>query len=326
MEFHPSHVITPELTRFQASKFGMFIHFGLATFSQDEYADSQADLELYQPTDLDPEQWIRTVAEAGMKYAVLTARHQQGHCLWPSRFTEFSVKNNKVNRDVVAEFINACQIYRILPGLYYLLGWELKHQSVMDPVEYEAFLANQITELLVNYGPLFVLWLDIPFDLGHDSQNVLRRLYNVIKDIQPTCLIMVNCSEWEGQSIRSRRATYNFKDIDGPLVDTWPSDLIDGERTFPPEIGHDPHLVYQGQTYYIPMETCETIGHCWFHIDGDELRPLPELIRIAESTIGRGANLLLNVPPDRTGKIPEASCRALLEMGTSILQLLDANV
>ena len=318
MRFSPSKVRTPELELFESLKFGMFIHFGLATFSQDEYADRQADIELYKPTSLDPDQWVHTAKEAGMKYAVLTARHQQGHCLWPSKFTEFSVANSPVQRDVVGEFVAACHKHGVLPGLYYLLGWELKHQSQLDPPRYSEFLINQLAELLSNYGPIFELWLDIPFDLGPNTQEILQKLYEHIKSIQPGCLVMLNCSEWEGESIRRRKATYNFKDIDGPEISIWPADLIDGERTPPPVAGHDPKIELEGATYYLPMEVCDSIGKYWFHIDGDAPKNTDELVALYQATVGRGANLLLNVPPDRTGRIPQECIDALADLAKSI--------
>ena len=296
----------------------MFIHFGLATFSQDEFADRQADINLYAPTDLNPDQWIEVAAEAGMKYAVLTARHQQGHCLWPSRFTDFTVVNSPNTRDVVAEFVTSCRARGIQPGLYYLLGWELKHQSQLAPHSYANFLAHQIEELLTTYGPIFVMWFDIPFDLGPDSQAILQRLYDLVKEIQPDCLVMLNSSEWDGCSIRRRQSSYNFKEIDGPLVDIWPADLINGERTPPAESGHKPNVAYNGQTYYLPMETCDTLSKYWFHIDGDTLKTTEQLLELFQSTVGRGGNLLLDVPPDRSGRISEESRQALLNLKRAI--------
>lgn len=316
--FLPATERTPALAEWQQLRYGMFIHFGLSTFTQEEYGKKIAPASDYHPTQLDVEQWVRVAKDAGMRYAVLTAKHCTGHCLWRSAYTDFDVEASPVQTDVVGAFVKACRKHGVKPGLYYLLGWDSHHQPTTTPAQYEEFCTNQLAELLQHYGPLTVLWLDIPFDLGPDTAAALPRIYDRIKSLQPDCLVLLNQGFENGTRIRGSAPTYFYKPAGDKTFPIWPTDVTDGERTLPPVAGHESKMKVGDQVYYVPMEVCDTLGENWFWIEGDAPRSVRMLYRLYAAVTARGANLLLDVPPDRSGRIPEASVRCLQELKSII--------
>ncbi len=253
-----------------------------------------------------------------MGYAVLTTTHCYGHALWDSALSDYDVATSSDRTDVVKAFVEACRGHGLKPGFYYLLGWDKHNQPTRTAAEYETFCAGQIEELLTGYGPVAELWLDIPWDMGPDTAKVLSRLYARIKRLQPDCLVLLNQSFVDGQAVRSMPPTYRHKEFGLPPVALWPKDLINGEVIAPPAAGHQPRMTFQGGTYYLPMETCDTLAHHWFYVPGDSLHSVRTLVRKYQATVPKGANLLLDLAPDRTGRIPEATAARLMEMKAAL--------
>ncbi|MBN1420604.1 MAG: alpha-L-fucosidase, partial [Planctomycetes bacterium] len=296
-------------------RYGMFIHYGLSTYIGDQFGRIPTPSTTYAPTDLDVEQWIRVAKDAGMRYVVLTVKHHYGHCLWPSEVTDYDVETASDKTDVVRALVTACRRHGILPGFYYSLGWDRYHMSKRTHAEYERFVLDQMGELLTDYGPIAVLWFDIPWDMGADMAGALARLYAHCKRLQPDCLVLYNQGFVDGSFIEKRRPSYIGKDLSDVPIPIWPKDLNNGERVFPPESGHEPRIAVGGATYYIPDEVCDTIlQERWFWGKNDDLRPARTVFELYRRSIDRGANLLLNVPPDRTGRIPEAYIARLMEV------------
>lgn len=314
----PATEQTQVLADWQALRFGMFIHFGMSTFTGYEFGEFSAQAKEYAPTALDVDQWIRVASEGGMRYAVLTTKHCYGHALWDSQYTDYDIEAGPVKVDVVRTFIDACRKYGLKPGFYYLLGWDKVNQWARTPVDYEAFCRGQIEELLTQYGPITEIWLDIPWDMGPDTDKVLARLYAWIKSLQPDCLVLLNQGFVDGSAVREMPPTYAHREFDRPPVLLWPKDIINGEVTPPPPSGHNPAIEVNGTTYFLPMETCDTLAHHWFWEAGDALKSVRTLIRLYRSVVERGANLLLDLAPDRTGRIPEATAKRLLEMKAAL--------
>ena len=314
----PAKTRTELLAQWEGLKFGMFIHFGMSTFTGQEFGETSARAEAYAPTALDVEQWIRVAAEGGMKYAVLTTKHCYGHALWDSKLTEYDVASGPVKTDVVRAFVDACRKHGVKPGFYYLLGWDKVNQWARTPKDYETFCRGQIEELLTGYGPIAEIWLDIPWDMGPDTDQVLARLYTHIKSLQPECLVLLNQSFVDGSSVREMAPTYCHREFGRPSVPLWPKDLVNGEVIPPPAAGHDPRIPVRGATFYLPMETCDTLAHHWFWEEGDALKSVKTLVRTYQATVLRGANLLLDLAPDKTGRIPEATAARLMEMKAAL--------
>jgi alpha-L-fucosidase len=296
----------------------MFIHFGMSTFTGREFGDISARPEEYAPTALDVDQWVRVAAAGGMRYAVLTTKHCYGHALWDSRLTDYDVASGPNKTDVVRAFVEACRKYGLQPGFYYLLGWDKINQWARTPKDYEAFCRGQIGELLTGYGPIAELWLDIPWDMGPETDQVLARLYARIKSLQPECLVLLNQSFVDGSAVREMPPTYAHRELGRPPVLLWPKDLVNGEVVPPPAGGHNPLIPVRGSTHYLPMETCDTLAHHWFWEAGDALKSVRTLVRAYRDVVGRGANLLLDLAPDRTGRIPEATAARLMDLKAAL--------
>jgi len=215
---------------------------------------------------------------------------------------------------VTKEFVEACRKHGLKSGFYYSLGWDSHHMPKMTPEEYEKFVHNQVTELLTQYGPITVLWFDIPWDMGLDMKGTLERLYAHCKSLQPDCLILHNQGFVDGSFVEKRLPTYFGKAVSKTPVPIWPKDINNGELVVPPASGHNPRITFQGKQYYIPNEVCHTIGQRrWFWGAEDDVRSARQLYEIYKWSVGRGANLLLNAWPDRTGRILPETVKRLME-------------
>ena len=308
-----------QLQAFEQMRYGMFLHFGMSTFTEKEYDDGTAAPAVYAPAQVDVAQWVETARLAGMKYAVLTAKHVAGHCLWPSKCTDYTVANSTDKTDVVGAFVGECRRQGIVPCLYYCswdnhttLGSRMPFDSVLDDGqkafasdEYQAYMAAQLRELLTWYGKLGMIWIDIPFLLGRACRT---RLYREITALQPDILVMMNHGIGDSTNYDTRIA--------------WPSDLIPLESALPTSFGgYQKVRRIEGADYYIPGEVCDTIGHSWFWRENDTLRSDRELLGMYLVATERGANFLLDAPPDRSGRIPQASADALFRLRDNIRRL-----
>lgn len=309
------------LRRWESLGCGMFIHFGLNTFVGKEIPRTDPPMDVYTPDRLDVDQWVSVARDAGMKYAVLTAKHTTGHCLWPSDHTDYTVANSPVKTDVVEAFVKACRRAGLLPGLYYC-SWDNHHKfgsktpsdvkwtAVMNrfpkPGEtlapfttslYQSFQTAQLEELIARYGPLAEIWIDIPGVLGRGYRTFL---YRHLADLQPEAVIMTNSGISTGER-------YN-------VAYAWPSDLIAIECRMPPKTGHRQWRTIEGRRYYMPGEVCDPIGKRWFWVEGDHARPVEQLADQVGTARRRGVNVLLNVPPDRHGRIPDGHVKTLMAL------------
>lgn len=304
------------LQQFEKLGYGMFIHFGMSTFDGAEYSLGDKPSTHYAPTDLDVEQWVRVASESGMKYAILTTKHVSGHCLWPSAFTDYHVGTSGDPTDVVGEFVKACRKYNVKIGFYYcsldnhhLMGsltaqytaWEQQFTTE----EYQQFQMNQIEELMTRYGAIDEMWIDIPFVLPRGFRH---KLYNRIAELQPDIVIVMN----HGMSDGSRF----------DIVKTWPSDVITIERHVPDSAkSYVKWREIEGKKYYMPGEVGEPIGKEWFYVEGDHPRSDEELLGMYLLSRSRSANFVLNIGPDKSGKIPAMYVEALARLKANIINV-----
>jgi alpha-L-fucosidase len=316
------------LQAWESHRLGLFLHYGMSTYDGTELSKGTMPTSSFAPDQLDPEQWVRCAAAAGARYAVLTAKHTSGFALWPTAQGDYHIGLSPVaKRDIVAEFVAACRKHGVKPGLYYCL-WDNHHEldSLMPTradtlqrgtpdnsihfvhnwltasyagAQYLAFVHAQLKELCCNYGALEELWLDIPGVLGIRDRI---DLYRAIAGWQPDAVIMSNNGHGDGTKYEVDYA--------------WPSDLIACERTLPNSgRGHQPWRTIHGQKYYLPIEVCDPMGSDWFATDNDRPRSDRELLGMCLVANERGANLLLDVGPDRHGLIPEAFAASLERLG-----------
>lgn len=320
MENGAQRLSLPQLQAWERLGYGMFIHFGMSTFEGMEIPDGKAPASLYAPTELNVRQWIAVARDAGMKYAVLCAKHVAGHCLWPSKLTDYHVGNSGDHTDVVGAFVDACREYGVMPGLYYcswdnhhrfgsLTPSDMYHKEAFNPGiysfttrAYQEFQTAQLEELLTGYGDIGEVWIDIPSVLPRCYR---QELYNQITVWQPETVIMMNNGFGDGSNYPEEKA--------------WPADLIAIERWLPnSQKGHQCWREIEGKRYYLPGEVCDPIGKEWFFVDGDLPRSDRELLGMYLVTRSRNANLLLDVPPDRRGQIPAESVDALMRLRRNI--------
>lgn len=310
---------TPTLRRWEDLKYGLFIHYGMSTFMHEQFGRIPAPSTAYAPTGLDTDQWARVAKDAGMTYAVLTVKHHYGHALWPSDCSDYDVTTSSDHRDVVKSFVNSCRKYGIKPGFYYSIGWDKVNMGQRTPTEYETFMHTQMKELLTRYGPITELWFDIPWDTGADMRGALDRLYRHCKSIQPNCLILLNQGFVDGSAVELRKPTYIGKPAGDTPLAIWPKDINNGERVWPPAAGHNPWIEFEGAQYYIPDEVCDSLcQERWFWGPEDDPRPARQMYELYRQSVGRKANLLLNIGPDKSGRMPPEYVQRLMEVGELI--------
>lgn len=307
------------LAEWESLGFGMFIHFGMSTFDNDEFSRGDKPSTTYAPGALDPDQWVSVARDAGCRYAVLTAKHVAGHSLWPTAQGNYHVGTSSVPRDVVAEFMTACRRRGIMPGLYYCCwdnhnrfgsatptfaadggpgSWDKK---VSTPA-YEEFMLAQLEELTA-YGECLEWWIDIPGQLNDQARH---RVYDLLASRQPRSLILMNQGYGTGGKVPPH---------------TWPTDLVNYETELPhygvhpgASPGHDPWRVVGGKRYYLPCEICDTVSPHWFWAEADSPKCDQELLGVALLSRTRRCNLLLDVGPDRRGLVPEDQIQALMRL------------
>jgi alpha-L-fucosidase len=302
--------------------YGMFIHFGPNTLTGSGWGDGKFPPGDFSFQKLDIKQWAHVAAEAGMRYAVLTSKHHDGFCLWPSRYTDYSVKNSPQRQDVVALFVEEFRKAGIQPGLYYSL-WDRNFPRYEDDAANAEFMREQLTELLSNYGPIVELWFDgawdkdhptrqWPFDpawendpqsgLGHGERWQWKELYALIKKLQPDCLVANNASS-------DRPGLVRYPPVD--LRTSEHFDFVYNEKLYEARV--DPVFSFNGENVYLPLEYCTTLNPDWFWIENKYyLHPSIETLRSWRSRArSQNANLLLNVGPNKFGVIPEYNARIL---------------
>lgn len=291
-------------------EFGVFFHFGIRTFNEGhkDWDGKPMALSSFAPAELDCEQWIRTVWEAGGKYAILVCKHHDGFANWPSAYTEYSVKNTPWKHgqgDVVREFTDACRKYGIRIGLYYSPAQFGSDQ--LSAKEYDDYFINQIRELLCNYGRIDYLWFD-----GCGSENHSYDTDRIVKEIracQPHILLF-NMWDPDTRWIGNEAGVAHS-----------PNYLMVDELDFSVLTENRDAL---GKAKFLPAECdCRMRLDNWFYSDSDEhtVKTVDELMGLYYYSVGRGANLLLNIGPDRSGKLPQADVNTLLAFGEKIRML-----
>lgn len=290
----------PEQLAWQKMEMTMFLHFGVNTFTDREWGDGKEDPKLFNPSALDCRQWVKTAKDAGFKLMILTAKHHDGFCLWPSKYTEHSVKNSPWKDgkgDVVKEFTETCFEEGMKVGLY-LSPWD-RHEPKYGTDEYNNHFINQLTELLTQYGTIDEVWFDGACGEGPNGkkqQYDWNRFYETIRKLAPKALIAI-C----GPDIR------------------WV-----GNESGVARIGES--SVKNGKWH--PAECDVSIRPGWFyHAAQDEkVKSLEHLMDIYMKSVGRNSVLLLNVPPDKRGLFADPDIQRLSEFGSTIRGLYKNNL
>ncbi len=346
-EFIPATPSAGQLA-FQDMELGVFVHYSIDAYAERGVPAGRTPASAFNPTGLDVEQWVMAAKSMGAKFMVLTARHEQGFCLWPTATTDYSIKNSPYKDgkgDIVREFVDACRKHGIKPGLYTApwidSNWESRNRQGyqdrddtgdINKFDDEALYAKvwekekaQLTELLTGYGPLVFLWND---HFGRsDALNgerlggQLRRLYadftGLAHELQPGCLVLGRDVEHVGAE--EGRASYplwnSLNTIDGTLYTVSETYMWDHPNT------GDPH-----GTVYRPQLSCTTTAFTsggWMWGGRRTPRPLERIIQSYHETIGRGASLIVNFAPDRRGLVEEQVVEAAVAFGDEIRRRFD---
>jgi len=297
----------------QEKEFIAFIHFGINTFTDREWGTGKEDPKLFNPTDLDSRQWVRVCKEAGMKMIILTAKHHDGFCLWPSNYTEHSVKNSPWKNgkgDVVRELADACRPAGLAMGLY-LSPWDMHEPTYGDTAKYNTFYKNQLREVLTNYGEVAEVWFDGA--KGPDAKDMeydWLAYYAIVRELQPNAVIFNGPDvRWvgneSGYARQSEWSVMNRSDKLFGFINNQQKDLGSIEA-----LGDGENLIWY------PAETDVSIRPGWFYhaSQDDKVKSLQKLLDIYYSSVGRNSLLLLNLPPDRRGLIHENDVKRLREL------------
>lgn len=290
-----------------ARKYGMFIHFGINTFHDEEWTDGSKPASSYAPSAIDAEQWIRTAKEAGMKYVILIAKHHDGFCLWDSRYTEYDVANSGNPTNVIEAVAKACRKYDIGLGLYYSL-WDRKANADVEDWKkdeaYNQYMLNQLTELMDivdDYTKVVEFW----FDGGWVKQNYrwpVMDIYQTIKQRMPECQVGVNWTIGAPENV-DKHPVLPQEQKEGYPIRYFPSDFRLGDPYLPTD--NDPKIfVHNGRQYYMPWESTVCISKRWFYNTTDnEFKSVDELEKLFCQSTKNGNILILNCPPNRDGKL-----------------------
>lgn len=287
-----------------------FVHFNMNTFTNEEWGHGTEKPDNFNPTNLDCEQWARVCKQAGMKGIILTVKHHDGFCLFPSKYTEHSVKNSKWKEgkgDVVRELSDACKKHGLKLGVY-LSPWDRNHPTYGTP-EYNEVFKNTLKEVLTNYGDIFEVWFDGANGEGPNGKKQeydWKEFVDVVRTHQPNACIFSDGGpdvRWVG----------NEKGYANPT--NWGT--LNGDKVYPGYPNYKELTSgHEDGTHWIPAECDVSIRPGWYyHKEQDSLvKTLPQLTEIYFNSVGRNGNLLLNLPVDRRGIVHENDSAALMNL------------
>lgn len=305
-------------------EFYMFVHFNINTFTDMEWGSGAESPDIFNPSDLDCMQWAKIAKEAGMKGIIITAKHHDGFCLWPSKYSEHTVKNSPWKNgkgDVIQELREACDAYGLKMGIYYS-PWDRNHADYGSE-KYITYFHNQLTELLTQYGDIFEVWFDGAnggdgyYGGANETRKVDRKTYynfpeiwNLVRRLQPNAVMFSDGGpdvRWIGNEHGTAGRT-NWSTLNRDLV--WPGwpyaeQLPSGHKR---------------GSHWVAGEVDVSIRPGWYYHASEDhkVHSLPRLLDIYYESIGRNASFLLNIPVDRRGKVHEKDSMQLMALSNQL--------
>ena len=316
----------------QEMEYYAFIHFNMNTFTNMEWGYGDESPTTFNPSELDTDQWARIIKESGMKGIIITAKHHDGFSLWPSKYTEHSVKNSSWKNgkgDLIKDLEKSCKKYDLKLGIY-LSPWDRNHPDY-GTENYITYFRNQLTELLTNYGEIFEVWFDGAnggngyYGGANEIRKVDKKTYydwsnthKIIRKLQPNAVIFSDAGpdvRWVGNEKGYANKT------------TWSNIYRDSLYGGMP----DYNKFSSGQelgTHFIPTETDVSIRPGWYyHPEEDgKVKSLDKLVDIYFNSIGLNSSLLLNIPVDTRGLIHENDSERMLELGEFLKNTFNKNL
>lgn len=330
---------TPRQLRWQKLELTAFFHFGINTFTNKEWGNGKEDPKLFNPTALDAKQWVNTVKAAGIKQVILTAKHHDGFCLWPSKVTEHSVKNSPWKNgkgDVMKEVSEACKEAGIGFGVY-LSPWDM-NSPLYGTDAYNDFFVQQLTELLTQYGKVDEVWFDGANGEGPNGKKQVydfEKWYAVIRKLQPQATIAISGPDvrWVGtESGHGREEEWSVvpmgkKDLATAGAQTKVDDVPAGDMTGN-VLGSRKNLRDGNALKWYPAETDVSIRPGWFYHESEDKRvKTPEYLKqIYFHSVGRNGVLLLNIPPDKRGLVTDYDIAALKQWKEELDNIFKTNL
>ncbi|MEG1995944.1 MAG: alpha-L-fucosidase [Oscillospiraceae bacterium] len=311
------------------ARFGMFIHWGLYAIpargewvrsgEETSIEDYQVYFDEFNPTDFEPKKWAKAAKDAGMKYAVLTAKHHDGFCLFDSKLTDYKSTNTACKRDLVREYIEAFRAEGIKIGLYYsLLDWHHedypKYGDAQHPMRnniafkdekidfdnYLKYMHGQIEELCTNYGKIDLFWFDFSYDNLSGEAWKATELVRMIRKYQPDVLI----------DNRLEVSGYGFGSIATANPTEFSGDFVSPEQIIPP------NGIFDEAGNRVVWESCITMNNHWGYCSTDKyFKSADMLVKKLVECVSKSGNLILNVGPDAKGNIPSESLEILSGIG-----------
>lgn len=288
----------PYQVAWQDLEFGVIIHFSTNTFLNQEWGDGTASPSVFNPTQFDPDQWMKAIHDAGAKYVVLVAKHHDGFCLWPTRQTSYSVKSSPWKDgkgDVVGDVARAARKYGLKFGVY-LSPWDRHEPKYKDSAAYDDYYNAELEELATNYGDLVEFWLDGAGSAGHVYN--FKKIIETLRTYQPNTVVFADTGLFEYGDAR-------WVGNEAGIVDYENWNVIDRH----------------GYRRWRPVEADTPLRNMhWFWHPNDEasLKSLDSLLDTYDKTVGRGAQLMLGLAPDNRGLLPDSDVKRLEEFGASL--------
>ncbi len=329
-----------QLERLRETPFYAFVHFCPNTYTNLEWGDGTEDPAIFNPTELDCEQWVKAVKTAGMKGLILTAKHHDGFCLWQTKYTEHSMKNSPYKNgkgDIVKECADACRKHGIKFG-FYLSPWD-RNSALYGTDEYNDYYVNQLTELLTNYGEIFHVWFDNACGEGPNGKKQVYdfdRYIKTIRKYQPNATFFNDrggmrwCGNESGTAAHAQWCVvpYELCSISEHKTEVEPlmEGSLEGIRNSDAILGSIANIMYSKALTFCPAETDMSIRPGWFYHENEEPHSLDRLFNTYLRTVGGNSTFNLNIPPMPNGKFNEKDVKRLKELGEKISAEFSVNL
>ena len=323
---------SPRQMRWYDTEFYVFVHFTVNTYTDNEWGDGTEDPAIFDPVRFDPDQWVSAVKSAGAKALIFTAKHHDGFCLWPSAYTEHSIKNSPFRNgqgDMVREVAEACRRGGIRFG-FYLSPWD-RHEPSYGMDAYNDFYCHQLVELLTGYGDIFMVWLDGACGEGPNGKKQeldFHRIISLVRQYQPNACIFNDRGpdvRWCGNEAGTTRFA-EWAVVPGalcPLAEATPvTPLLQGSLAHMYNTQHDigslSNILYADSLAFCGSEVDMSIRPGWFWHPQEEPHSLARLFDTYLRTVGGNCCLHLNIPPNRDGLFDDRDVQRLQELGDLI--------
>ncbi len=318
---------SPAQLEWQRDERALFLHFGVNTFTDREWGDGAEDPRIFAPPRLDTRQWARVARSTGFRALILTAKHHDGFCLWPTRTTTHSVAASPWREgrgNLVREFVDACRAEQLRVG-FYLSPWDRHEPTYGDSPRYNDLYCDQLTELLTQYGPVHEVWFDGANGEGPNGrrqQYDWPRVWGLVRKLQPNAVMFSDAGpdvRWIGNE-RGSAGDPNWSTVDPAVV---PVPGLSGDAVMRMLQHGDP-----AGSVWQPGETDVSIRPGWFHHPAEDarVRSIDNLVDLYFTSVGRNSKLLLNVPPTRDGLLHDVDVARLQGMHERLRALFRTNL